>query len=157
MNHRTQLSVMRVATVAAACALLSLTACGRKDAASDKAGQPASDQAPKAAAADRDIKIVSIKPEVEAFKAGETVKLALSASYTLPAQGGLIGLVVQDATGTQLADKLTPVEGGSGTFVGEIEFKVPAGERLTLIVPLYVKGENKSSASATREFVVKAK
>jgi hypothetical protein len=157
MNDRTQLSVIRIATIVAACALLSLTACGKKEAAPDKAGQPAADQAPKAAATDREIKIVSIKPEVEAFKAGETVKLALSASYTLPAQGGLVGLVVQDAKGTQVADKLAPVEGGSGTFVGEVEFKVPATERLTLIVPLYVKGENKSSASATRNFVVKAK
>lgn len=157
MNDRTQHSLMRVATVAAACALLALTACGKKEVAPDKAGQPATDQGSKAAATDREIKIVSIKPEVEALKAGETVKLALSASYTLPAQGGLVGLVVQDAKGTQLADKLTPVEGGSGTFVGEIEFKVPATERLTLIVPLYVKGENKSSASATREFTVKAK
>lgn len=157
MNDRTQRSLRRVATVAAACVLLSLTACGKKEAAPDKAGQPAGDQAPKAAATDRDIKIVSIKPDVEALKAGETVKLALSVSYTLPAQGGMVGLVVQDAKGTQLADKLTPVEGGSGTFVGEIEFKVPATERLTLIVPLYVKNENKSSASTTREFAVKAK
>jgi hypothetical protein len=157
MNDRTQLSVFRIATVAATCALLGLTACGKKEAAPDKAGKSAADQAPKSAATDRDIKIISIKPEVEAFKAGESVKLALSASYTLPAQGGLVGLVVQDAMGTQLADKLTPVEGGSGTFVGEVEFKVPATDRLTLIVPLYVKGENKSAVSTTREFTVKAK
>lgn len=157
MNVRTQLPVIRVATVAAACALLALTACGKKEAAPDKAGQPAADQAAKATAADREIKIVSIKPEVEAFKAGETVKLSLSASYTLPAQGGLVGLVVQDAKGTQVADKLSPVEGGSGTYVGEVEFKVPATERLTLIVPLYVKGDNKSATSATRNFVVKSK
>ncbi len=157
MNDRTQLSVLRGVTVAAACSLLLLSACGKKEAAPDKGGQPVADQAAKAAPSDREIKIVSIKPEVEAFKTGETVKLALSASYTLPAQGGLVGVVVQDSKGTQVADKLTPVEGGSGTFVGEVEFKVPATDRLMLIVPLYVKGENKSAASTTREFAVKAK
>ena len=79
MNDRTQLSLLRGATVAAACSLLLLSACGKKEAAPDKAGQPAADPAAKAAPSDREIKIVSIKPEVEALKTGETVKLALSA------------------------------------------------------------------------------
>ena len=85
------------------------------------------------------------------------MKIALSASYTVPAQGGLIGIVAQDAKGTLIVDKLTPVEGGSGTFVGELEFKVPATDRVSILVPLYAKGENKSSTIATHQFAVKAK
>jgi hypothetical protein len=49
------------------------------------------------------------------------------------------------------------VEAGSGTFVGELEFKVPATDRVTVLVPLYAKGENKSSTIATHQFAVKAK
>jgi hypothetical protein len=49
------------------------------------------------------------------------------------------------------------VDGGSGTFVGELELKVPATDRVTLLVPLYAKGENKSSAVATHQFAVKSK
>jgi hypothetical protein len=94
---------------------------------------------------------------VDALKAGDTVKIALSASYALPVQGGLIGLVAQDGKGALIVDKVTPVEGGSGTYVGELEFKVPATDRITVMVPLYAKGENKSSTVATHQFAVKAK
>jgi hypothetical protein len=157
MNDRTPHPVFRRATIVAVAAVLSLGACGKKESTPDPTTKSASEQASKATAAENEIKIVAVKPEVEAFKAGETVRLALSASYKLPAQGGLVGMVVKDAKGTQLADKLTPVEGGTGTFAGEVEFKVPPTERLTLILPLYVKGEDKSAASTTREFPVRAK
>ncbi len=151
--------LLRMAAMVAASTLLALAGCGKKDATgpAQTAQPPGEKAAPAVPATDREIKIISIKPEVEAFKAGDTVKIALSASYTLPAQGGLIGLVVQDPKGTLIADKLTPVEGGSGTFVGELEFKVPAADRFSLLVPLYAKGENKSSTVASREFSVKAK
>lgn len=157
MTHRTSLILPRGAAIAALAAFLMLGACSKKEPDADHAGKTASEQTAKATAAEQEIKIVSIKPDVTAFKAGETVKLALSASYKLPAQGGLIGMVVQDAQGTKVADKLTPVEGGNGTFVGEVELKVPATDRLTLILPVYLKGENRSATSVTREFAVRAK
>ena len=150
--------LLRLATAVAAFTLVAVVGCGKKDATPAQTTQPPGEKAaPATPATDREIKIISIKPEVEAFKAGDTVKIALSASYTVPAQGGLIGLVAQDSKGTLIADKLTPVEGGSGTFVGELEFKVPATDRLSLLVPLYAKGETKSSTVASREFAVKAK
>lgn len=149
--------LLRIATAVAATALFSVAGCGKKDATPPPAAQPAADKAAPAAATDRAVKIISVKPEVDALKAGDTVKIALSASYTVPAQGGLIGIVAQDAKGTLIADKLSPVEGGSGTFVGELEFKVPATDRVSLLVPLYAKGEDKSSTVATHQFAVKTK
>ena len=148
--------MLRIATAVAASALFAVAGCGKKEAAPPPSVQPAADKA-AAPATDRAVKIISIKPEVDALKAGDTVKIALSASYTVPAQGGLIGIVAQDAKGALIVDKLTPVEGGSGTFVGELEFKVPATDRVSLLVPLYAKGESKSSTVATHQFAVKAK
>jgi hypothetical protein len=149
--------LLRIATAIAASTLIALGGCGKKDSTPPPSARPADKAAAEAPAMDRAIKIISIKPEVDALKAGDTVKIMLSASYTVPAQGGLIGLVAQDAKGTLIVDKLTPVEGGSGTYVGELEFKVPATERVSLMVPLYAKGENKSSTVATHQFAVKAK
>jgi predicted small lipoprotein YifL len=149
--------LLRIATAVAASVLFAVAGCGKKDAAPPPPAQPSADKAAPAPATDRAVKIISITPEVDALKAGDTVKIALSASYTVPAQGGLIGIVAQDAKGTLIVDKLTPVEGGSGTFVGELEFKVPATDRVSILVPLYAKGENKSSTIATHQFTVKAK
>lgn len=149
--------LLRIATAVVASALFAVAGCGKKDAAPPPPEQPSADKAVPAPATDRAVKIISIKPEVDALKSGDTVKIALSASYTVPAQGGLIGIVAQDAKGTLIVDKLTPVEAGSGTFVGELEFKVPATDRVTVLVPLYAKGENKSSTIATHQFTVKAK
>jgi hypothetical protein len=112
---------------------------------------------PPVAPTDREIKITSIKPDGGTLKTGETVKLAISAAYTLPAQGGGVGIVVQDSKNALIANKLTQVAGGSGTVAEEIEFKVPATERIVVHVPLYLKDETKSSTVATREFTVKAK
>jgi predicted small lipoprotein YifL len=148
--------LLRIATAVAASVLFAVAGCGKKGAAPPPP-QASADKAAPAPATDRAVKIISIKPEVDALKAGDTVKIALSASYTVPAQGGLIGIVAQDAKGALIVDKLTPVEGGSGTFVGELEFKVPATDRVSVLVPVYVKGENKSSTIATHQFTVKAK
>jgi hypothetical protein len=150
--------LLRLATAVAASALFAVAGCGKKDAAPPPPAPPSADKAaPAAPPTDRAVKIISIKPEVDALKAGDTVKIALSASYTVPAQGGLIGIVAQDAKGTLISDKLSPVDGGSGTFVGELEFKVPATDRVSVLVPLYAKGEDKSSTVATHQFAVKTK
>ena len=149
--------LLRIATAIAASTLVALAGCGKKDTTPPPSAQPADKAAPTVPTTDRAIKIISIKPEVDALKAGDTVKIALSASYTVPAQGGLIGIVAQDAKGALIVDKLTPVDGGSGTFVGELEFKVPATDRVSVLVPLYAKGEDKSSTVATHQFAVKAK
>ncbi len=139
-----------------------LAGCSKKegDAVAPKAAPPAATTTappPPAAASDREIKITSIKPDGSTLVAGQTVKLAVSAAYTLPSQGGSVGIVVQDGKSALVANKLTPVSGGSGTFSDEIEFKVPATDRVTVHVPLYVKDETKSATVSSREFTVKPK
>ena len=162
MTSRNLSFPVRAVTVLAVVAAMSLAGCGKKDAAPEKAateappakGTPAP---PQTAATDREIKITSIKPDGGTLKSGDTVKLAISAAYTLPAQGGGGGIVVQDSKNALIANKLTQVAGGSGTIAEEIEFKVPATERIVVHVPLYLKDETKSSTVASREFKVSAK
>jgi type IV pilus biogenesis protein CpaD/CtpE len=153
---------VRTVTVLAIVGAMTLAGCGKKDATPEKAATAAppakgTPVAPPTAPTDREIKITSIKPDGGTLKTGETVKLAISAAYTLPAQGGGVGIVVQDSKNALIANKLTQVAGGSGTVAEEIEFKVPATERIVVHVPLYLKDETKSSTVASREFKVNAK
>jgi hypothetical protein len=153
---------VRTVAVLAVVGALALAGCGKKDAAPEKAGTSAPPVAgtpvvPPTAPTDREIKITSIKPDGGTLKTGDTVKLAISAAYTLPAQGGGVGIVVQDSKNALIANKLTQVAGGSGTVAEEIEFKVPATERIVVHVPLYLKDETNSTTVASREFTVKAK
>ena len=153
---------LRAVAVLAVVGAVTLAGCGKKDAAPEKAATAAPPVAgtpvvPPTAPTDREIKITSIKPDGGTLKTGETVKLAISAAYTLPAQGGGVGIVVQDSKNALIANKLTQVAGGSGTVAEEIEFKVPVTERIVVHVPLYLKDETKSSTVASREFKVNAK
>lgn len=138
---------------------LALTACGKKDA--DKAAPTPTPAATAPAAPaekpkDRDVQITSVAPEVATLKPGQTVKLALQLAYTLPADGGSVGIVIQDGKNAPIANKLIPAAPGSGTLTEEVEFKVPVTDRIAVHVPLYVKGETRSSMVATRSFQVKA-
>lgn len=158
---RTTMKRRHAALALAMVAGLALTACGKKDA--DKAAQapvpaatapaPASAEKPK----DRDIQITSLKPEGATLKPGQTVKLALELAYTLPADGGSVGVVVQDAKNAPIFNKLIPAAPGAGRLTEELEFKVPATDRVVVHVPLYVKGETRSSTVATHSFTVSAK
>jgi hypothetical protein len=49
------------------------------------------------------------------------------------------------------------VAAGSGKFSEVVEFTVPATDRVIVHVPLYLKGESKSTTVALREYAVKAK
>jgi len=162
MTSRLLLTPVRVATVLAVAGLVTLAGCGKKDTTAEKAAPSTPPVAATPATlptspTDREIKITSIKPDGDTLKAGETVKLAIGAAYTLPAQGGGVGIVVQDSKNALIANKLTQVAGGSGTVAEEIEFKVPSTERIVVHVPLYLKDETKSATVASREFKVKAK
>ena len=148
----------------AALALALLVGCGKKDQPADK-GTPAPGTARASApaktssapTADRDIHIDEIRPEVGNLKTGQAVKIVISGSYKLPADGGNVGFVVQDAKNNLVMNKLLPVTNSSGNFTQEIEFKVPQTEKIQLYVPLYAKGDTKSSAVASREWAVKDK
>jgi hypothetical protein len=149
----------------AALAIALLAGCGKKDQPSDKgtpaAGKAAGTEAPGKAstspAADREIRIDEIRPEVGNLKAGQTVKIVVGGSYKLPSGGGNVGIVVQDAKNNLIMNKLLPVNNSSGSFTQEIEFKIPQTEKIQLYVPLYAKGDTKSSAVASRDWPVKDK
>jgi hypothetical protein len=138
-----------------------LAGCGKKEpeAVVPKDAPPAAGTTitPPAASNDREIRITSIQPDNTSLITGQTVKLTVSAAYTLPAQGGSVGIVVQDGKSVLVANKLKPVGGGSGTVSEEIEFKVPATDRVAVHVPLYVKDEKKSATVSSREYTVRPK
>ena len=162
MKTRSNLVRPRLAAAVIIAGLVALAGCGKKDtdAVAPKTAAPAPAGAsapPPAATTDREIRITSIHPDNTSLIAGQTVKLSVGAAYTLPAQGGSVGIVVQDAKGALVANKLKPVGGGSGTFTDEIEFKVPATDRVAVHVPLYVKDETKSTNVSSREYTVRPK
>jgi hypothetical protein len=160
MTARLPLNPLHGALALALAASIGLAGCGKKDAEPAKsttAPTEATKSSPPAAPTDREIKITTLLPEGDTLKTGDTVQLKLSATYVLPAQGGSVGIVVQDSKNALIANKLTPVAGGSGTVNEEVEFKVPATDRITVHVPLYLKDETKSATVATREYAVKAK
>lgn len=141
---------------------VALTACGKKEA--DKPADKAPATTPPAATApvpdtpaDREVRITAFKPEGATLKVGETVKVFVGATYRLPANGGSLGLVVQDGKNSPIANKLVQVATESGTITEEIEFKVPQTDRILIHVPLYAKGDTKSSTVASRELKVAAK
>ena len=138
-----------------------LAGCSKKEteAVAPKGAPPAASTTtpPPAASTDREIKITSIQPDNTSLIAGQTAKLTVSAAYTLPAQGGSVGIVVQDGKSALVANKLKPVGGGSGTFSEEIEFKVPATDRVVVHVPLYIKNETKSVTVSSKEYTVRPK
>ena len=152
---------LHVAGVVIIAGTVMLAGCGKKEpeAVGPKGAPPAASTTtpPPAASTDREIKITSIQPDNTSLIAGQTVKLTVSAAYTLPAQGGSVGIVVQDGKSGMVANKLKPVGGGSGTLSEEIEFKVPATDRVAVHVPLYVKDEKKSATVSSREYAVRPK
>ena len=100
---------------------------------------------------------MEIRPELGTLTVGQPVKTVISGTYKLPSPGGSIGIVVQDGKSGLVFNKLTQVADSSGVFTQEVEFKVPATDRIFLHVPLYLKDEKKSSAVASREWAVKQK
>lgn len=148
---------LRAFALALTCAAL-LVACGKKE-------DPGAAKAPVAAGeaktsvvpappTDREVKIMEVRPKIDALKVGDVVRLAIYGTYRVPEQGGNLGIVIQDGKGGLLSSKLVPVKGGSGNFEQEVEFKVPATDRVALNVPLYLKDETTSVTVATQEFKV---
>jgi len=147
---------LKAVAVIAVAAAVALSGCGKKE---DAPAAPSADGAPAAPATppDREIKIVEVKPDVGSLTTGDTVKIAIGGTYRVPAPGGVIGVVVQDSKNAMLANRLAPVAAGSGKFSEVVEFTVPATDRVIVHVPLYLKGESKSTTVALREYAVKSK
>ena len=157
MNSRMRrISVQAVAVVAVA-TTVALMGCSKKEGA--PTAPPAADAptAPTPPPPNREIKIVDVKPDGDSLKAGDNVKLVIGGTYRVPEPGGAIGIVVQDSKSAMLANRLTAVAAGSGKFNETVEFTVPATERVIVHVPLYLKGESKSTTVALREYAVTPK
>ena len=139
--------------------LLALTGCPNKPsteaAKSDKAAAPA----PAAtSAADRSVRIVSISPDSDKpLRAGSTVKLAIAVEYNVPNPGGIVGVVIQDSNNASVKSNLREVPSGSGKVNPDIEFVVPNAKHVDVHVPLYVKGESKSTQVAVKKYLITPK
>lgn len=153
-------SVRSKAGLAAACLIslmFAVPGCGKNDskAQSDKSAKSADAKGGTGSSA-HSIIGVTLSPDVSRpLKAGSTVKLSVEVDYMLPSQGGSIGVVVQDVGDKPVASALKEVGGGVGKFTTELEFKIaPASKSVRVSVPLYVKGETKSSEIVNKDYAV---
>ncbi|HVG05423.1 MAG TPA: hypothetical protein VM937_10840 [Burkholderiaceae bacterium] len=107
---------------------------------------------------DRSVRIASIDPDSDKpLRAGSSVKLAIAVEYTVPKPGGIVGVVIQDSNNASVKSNLREVPSGHGKVNSDIEFVVPNAKHIDVHVPLYVKGENKSSQVAVKKFLISPK
>jgi len=154
---KTVLSKAGLVTVSLIVLMIGVSGCGKNDgkAQSDPSAKGANAKGSAGSSA-HSIIGVTLSPDVSRpLKAGSTVKLTVEVDYMLPSQGGSIGVVVQDAGDKPVATALKEVGGGVGKFTTELEFKVaPASKSVRVSVPLYVKGETKSSEIVDKDYAV---
>jgi len=142
--------------------VFALTGCPNKG-STDKNSTDAAKSDPKAAppvtaATERSVRIASISPDPDKpLRAGSTVKLAVAVEYAVPSPGGIVGMVIQDSNNAPVKSNLREVPSGSGQMNSEIEFVVPNTKHIDVHVPLYVKGENKSSQVAVKKYLITTK
>lgn len=143
--------------------LLALTGCPNKPsteaAKGDNPAAPATTStADPTSTADRSVRIISISPDSDKpLRAGSTVKLAIAVEYAVPNPGGIVGVVIQDSNNASVKSNLREVPSGSGKVNSDIEFVVPNAKHVDVHVPLYVKGENKSSQVAVKKYLITPK
>ena len=145
--------------------LLALTGCPNKTSTeAAKGDNPAAAKGDNPAApattstADRSVRIISISPDSDKpLRAGSTVKLAIAVEYAVPNPGGIVGVVIQDSNNASVKSNLREVPSGSGKVNPDIEFVVPNAKHVDVHVPLYVKGENKSSQVAVKKYLITPK
>ena len=68
-----------------------------------------------------------------------------------------MGVVIQDSNNAPVKSNLREVPSGSGKINPDIEFVVPNAKHIDVHVPLYLKGENKSSQVAVKKFLITPK
>ena len=142
--------------------VFALTGCPNKsstDKASNSAVQSDNKGAPSVTAStERSVRIASISPDPDKpLRAGSTVKLAVAVEYAVPSPGGIVGMVIQDSNNAPVKSNLREVPSGSGKMNSEIEFVVPNTKHIDVHVPLYVKGESKSTQVAVQKFLITPK
>jgi hypothetical protein len=138
MRHRN----MRVVLASLLLALLS--------ACSAESGRSA-----QAAPSGSTVNIIEIAPSAsDALVVGQKVSLRVKAAFTLAAESGTLGLVVQDAGTTGLAQTMSVVFRGSGTEELAVEFTVPDTKAVQVFVPLSVQGQSSTATVSSRAYKV---
>lgn len=101
------------------------------------------------------IGITEIAPSTgEPLKVGQSVHLKVYVAYALTADSGTLGLVVQDANNTPIAQSFDVVIKGSASQVLEANFTVPDTKVVQVFVPLSAQGQAATSTVASRAFKV---
>jgi len=136
--------------------LLTLTGCPKSAPSGAAAGKGT--EAAASAASGASISIASINPDpAQPLRAGESVKLKVEADFSLPSGEGMVGVVVHGPDNKPIQSNLKPVTGRAGKHITEIDFVVPNITQVSVQIPLYVKGENKSVQVAMKQYQVVAK
>jgi hypothetical protein len=116
--------------------------------------QPGTNEAPSGST----VSITQISPSTGTLlTVGEEVKLEVSASYALTAESGTLGVIVQDAKNTPLAQTVNVVLKGGGTEKFHLSFTVPDTSAILVFTPLSAQGQTATSTVATRSYRVKIK
>jgi hypothetical protein len=104
------------------------------------------------------VSITQITPEVgKPLTVGDEVKLQVSAAYALTAESGTLGLIVQDAKTTPIAQVENVVLKGGGTEKLEVSFRVPDTSAVHIFTPLSAQGQVATTTVATRSYRVKSR
>ncbi|HUR42269.1 MAG TPA: hypothetical protein VM240_13975 [Verrucomicrobiae bacterium] len=103
------------------------------------------------------VQIVSISPTVgTALRAGEKVSLKVEIEYVVPVESATIGLVVQAADNSPIANDNDVLLKGSGKVTLTADFTVPATKMINIFTPLSAQGQNSTSTVDSRAFKVLA-
>ena len=78
-------------------------------------------------------------------------------AYALTADSGTLGLVVQDANNTPIAQSLDVILKGTASQVLEADFTVPDTKAVHVFIPLSAQGQSATSTVTSRSFKVVSK
>jgi hypothetical protein len=92
------------------------------------------------------VKIVSITPSVgEVLKVGDKVALKVDVEYTMTAESGTLGLVVQAADNATITQNVEVVLKGSNKISLVADFNVPPTKAIQIFTPLSAQGQASTS------------
>ena len=87
---------------------------------------------------------------------GQAVDLTVKVAYTLTSESGTLGLVVQDANNTPLAQEMSVVLRGSGTESFALHFAVPDTKAVQVFAALSSQGQSATTTVSNRAYKVSA-
>lgn len=82
------------------------------------------------------------------------MELKVKVAYKLTSESGTLGLVVQDANNTPLAQTVNVVLKGGGTEAFALSFTVPETKAIQVFTPLSSQGQAATSTVSSRAFKV---